>query len=146
MGFEPLVYGNMKGFLNLDPEPDEMKYWAGKQGIRVHQTVSFTDGTKVHIEQAFLANGFGAGIAKPGLLAIESEDFNGAVEQLAHAADAMGAPISDFVVSPGQVPGVFIVGKHDGVHQATLRYLKLGEGPYYTLVCLLYTSPSPRDS
>ena len=134
MGFEPLVYGNMKGFLNLDPSPDEMAYWSERQGIATYQTTSFTDGTKVQIEQAFVANGFGVGIAQPGLLAIESSNFDEAVQELAKAADDLGFPISDFVVSPGQAPGVFIVGKHDDAHQADLRYLKMGGGPYYTLV------------
>lgn len=134
MGFEPLVYGNIKGFLNPDPSREEMEYWSGRQGIAAYQTTSFTDGTKVQIEQAFVANGFGVGIAKTGLLAIESKDFDGAVQQLAKAADDLGFPISDFVVSPGQLPGVFIVGKHDEAHQADLRYLKMGDGPYYTLI------------
>ena len=134
MGFEPLVYGNMKGFLNLEPKPEDMKYWSERQGIRAYQTTSFTDGTKVQIEQVFLANGFGAGIARPGLMAVESDDFDDAVRELGRAADELGHPISDFVVCPGQVSGVFITAKHDEVHQSTLRYLKMGEGPYYTLV------------
>jgi predicted homoserine dehydrogenase-like protein len=134
MGFAPLVYGNMKGFLNLDPEPKDMEYWAGRQGIRVHQTVSFTDGTKVQIEQAFLANAFNAGIAQPGLLAVESEDFDTAAWELAQTADRLGFPISDFIVSAGQAPGVFIVAKHDEVQRPSLRYLKIGDGPYYTLI------------
>ncbi|MEZ5701519.1 MAG: hypothetical protein R3E42_05440 [Burkholderiaceae bacterium] len=67
MGFKPLVYGNMKGFLNHSPTPEEMAYWAGKQGISVAQTTSFTDGTKIQIEQALVANGFGATIAQQGM-------------------------------------------------------------------------------
>ncbi len=43
MGFEPVVYGNMKGYLNHDPSPEDMAYWAARQGISVDQTTSFTD-------------------------------------------------------------------------------------------------------
>lgn len=134
MGFEPVVYGNMKGFLNLDPSEEDMLYWSERQGIRVEMTTSFTDGTKVQIEQAFIANMFGADIAQTGLLALHSDDFNGAARELGDVAARLGRPISDFVVSAGQVPGVFIVARHNEVHQPMLRYLKLGDGPHYVLV------------
>jgi predicted homoserine dehydrogenase-like protein len=62
MGFKPLVYGNIKGFMNLAPTPEDMVYWSNKQGISLDQVTSFTDGTKVPIEQAFVANGLGADV------------------------------------------------------------------------------------
>src|SRR5690606_28580474 len=37
MGFKPLVYGNMKGYLNHNPLPEDMVYWARRQGISVDQ-------------------------------------------------------------------------------------------------------------
>ena len=134
MGFSPMVYGNMKGFLNPDPTHEEMVYWSERQGIRVEQTVSFTDGTKVQMEQAFVANGFGAGIAQDGLLAPVSDDFDTIAHELAEASERLGFPICDFVVSRGQPPGVFIVGSHGADHQDPLRYMKMGDGPYYVLV------------
>ena len=33
MGFKPVVYGNMKGFLNENPNEEDMKYWGAKSGI-----------------------------------------------------------------------------------------------------------------
>ena len=134
MGFEPLVYGTMKGFLNPNPTYDEMLYWSEKQGIRINKTVSFTDGTKVQIEQAFVANAFGAGIARPGMMAPRSDDFESAAKDLATVADGLGFPIIDLIISQQQPPGVFIVAKHDAVHHTTLEYLKLGKGPYYSLI------------
>lgn len=134
MGFKPQVYGNMKGFMNLDPSPEDMTYWAERQGLRVEMTTSFTDGTKVQVEQAFVANMYGADIAQTGLLAQEDKDFNAAAIALGEAAARHGTPLSDFIVSPGQVPGVFIVASHDEIHQPVLRYLKLGDGPHYVLI------------
>ena len=134
MGFEPIVYGNMKGYLNLDPPKAEMEYWSKRQGFRIHQTTSFTDGTKVQIEQAFVANAFGAGIAKAGLLAPRKESFEAATRELVDAAVDLGHPIADFVVVPGQAPGVFVVGTIDESHRPVLEVLKMGPGPYYTLV------------
>ena len=134
MGFRPLVYGNIKGFLNHSPTRDEMEFWAMKQNISLDKVISFTDGTKVQIEQALVANGLGAGIAAPRLLGIASEDVNTGAQALAERARTLGYPISDYILSPKSPPGVFIVAEHDERQKAYLRNYKLGEGPYYTLL------------
>jgi len=54
MGFRPLVYGNIKGFLNHHPTRAEMEFWARKQNLSLEQVTSFTDGTKIQFEQAWL--------------------------------------------------------------------------------------------
>ncbi|WP_130858652.1 NAD(P)-dependent oxidoreductase [Gracilibacillus phocaeensis] len=134
MGFEPLVYGNIKGFLKLDPNLKDMEYFSKKNGMRLDMTTSFTDGTKVQIEQAFVANGLGAGIAVDGLLAPQTDDLNKVGEELAMTAERLGYPISDFVIAPKAPPGVFIMATHDPRQKDALRYYKMGEGPYYTLL------------
>ncbi len=134
MGFEPLVYGNMKGLLNLDPAPQDMAYWARRQGLSVTQTVAATDGTKIQIEQALVANAFGATISRRGLEGWARDDTERAAQDLARLADEqVGAPIADFLVSRTQVPGVFIAGTHDPAQVDVLRYYKLGDGPYYVV-------------
>src|SRR5687768_5241559 len=60
MGFTPLGYVNIKGYLNNDPCLDEMEHWAEAQHLRLDQVVSFTDGSKLQIEQALVANGLDA--------------------------------------------------------------------------------------
>ena len=133
MGFKPLVYGNMKGFLNHHPTPEEMAYWAGKQGISVAQTTSFTDGTKIQIEQALVANGFGGTITRQGMEGPKASDVTKAAIELARGAAERGQAISDYVLAPGNA-GVFVVGTHDKSEWKALNYLKLGDGPYYVLV------------
>ena len=141
MGFEPLVYGNVKGFLNLTPEPEEMKKWSKINGISLENTTSFTDGTKMQIEQAFVANAFGAGILQQGLRGAKSDDgiegmlekLDSASKKLAAAAEAHGGPISDYA-QIGGCPAVFIAARHDEFHHPYLNYMKLGEGPYFNLV------------
>lgn len=134
MGFVPLVYGNMKGYLNPDPEYEDMVYWSKRQGFRVCQTTSFTDGTKVHVEQAFVANAFGAGIARSVLRPQRGETFEEAADALAAAAIEVGHPIAGFTVVPGQAPGVFVTATIDESHRPVLEALKMGPGPYYTFV------------
>jgi len=87
MGFKPLVYGNLKGFLNHYPTLEEMKHWANVQGISLTQVTAFTDGTKLQVEQALVANGLGATIAQQGLLGYVTADVNEGSYRL--AADAM---------------------------------------------------------
>lgn len=133
MGFEPLVLGNIKGFLNHNPNKDEMKYWAGRQGISLDQVTSFTDGTKIQIEQTLVANGLGADIAQQGMLGIECVDYQDGAKRMAERADVLGVKISDYVLSPKSPAGVFITAKHKAEQALFLRYYKLGEGPYYVL-------------
>lgn len=134
MGFKPLVYGNIKGFLNLNPAQEDMEYWSNRNGTTPGMTTSFTDGTKVQIEQVLVANGLGAGIAQEGLLGYESEDSHSGGVHLAEHAKELGTPISDYILAPKVPPGVFITAEHDGRQKDALRYYKMGQGPYYTLL------------
>lgn len=134
MGFEPLVYGNVKGFLNLEPSPEDMDYWAARQGISLDKCIAFTDGTKVQIEQALVANGLAAGIASDGLLGIREDDLRQGALKLADVAARRGHAVSDFVVCPTAPPGVFVVATHQPEQQSYLRNFKLGEGPHYLLL------------
>ena len=134
MGFEPIVYGNLKGFLNKDPSRADMEYWGAKQGISLPMVTSFTDGTKVGMEQTLVANGLGGTIAANGLLSPEDDDLQAAGERLAEAAEAAGAPIADYVLSRKLPHGVFIVARHDERQQPALEYLRVGKGPYYVIL------------
>jgi predicted homoserine dehydrogenase-like protein len=134
MGFEPIVYGNMKGFLNEDPTPEDMAFWGEKQGISLPMVTSFTDGTKVQAEQILVANYFGGTIAEPGMMAPAEDDLNKASKMLADRAVELGSPIADYVVSTQLPHGVFVVARHDERQQAALQYFKLGDGPYYVLI------------
>ena len=134
MGFTPLVYGNIKGFLNKDPKEKEMKYWSKRNGISLEMVTSFTDGTKVQYEQALVANGLGAGIVQQGLLGYESDDVKEGGDRLALESERMGKPISDYLLAPKAPPGVFLTATHHENQKGALRYFKMGEGPYYTLV------------
>ncbi|PKM22966.1 MAG: NAD(P)-dependent oxidoreductase [Gammaproteobacteria bacterium HGW-Gammaproteobacteria-14] len=135
MGFTPVVYGNIKGFLNHTPSPEDMQFWANKQGIRLEQVTAFTDGSKVQIEQAFVANGLGADILAPGLSGPHSTTLEATSLALAAEAESRGAqPISDYVLNPGGPAGVFIVARHHPGQQRFLEYLKLGPGPHYFLL------------
>ena len=135
MGFTPLVYGNMKGYLNHNPNAADMAYWAEKQGTSVDQTISFTDGTKVQIEQVLVGNGLGATITQQGLQGIDSTELMATGNVLGKIADEHGHPIVDYIMPQGySAGGVFVVGRHDEEQTRAIEYFKLGGGPYYTLL------------
>ncbi|MCQ4313330.1 NAD(P)-dependent oxidoreductase [Pseudomonas stutzeri] len=134
MGFKPLVYGNMKGYLNHNPSHEDMTYWSKRQGISIDQTTSFTDGTKVQIEQAVVGNGFGATITRRGLEGLASTDLNRSGNILGLIAEGIGQPIVDYVIPSGySAGGVFLVCRHDEDQAPAIEYFKLGPGPYYVL-------------
>ena len=112
MGFKPKAYVNIKGFINLNPEKKDMQYWSEQQGIREEQVVSFTDGTKLQIEQAFVANGLGATIPPGGMFGSRVETLND-LDYLIDASDDAGLPISDFVLCKGAPPGELIVAESE---------------------------------
>ncbi len=134
MGFTPLVFGNMKGFLNRDPTPEDMAFWAQRQGLSLPMVTAFTDGSKLQIEQCLVGNFFGADILREELLGPAVDDLAAGARQLAEEALRVGRPITDYLLS-GKLPhGVFLVCRHRPEQRAALRYLKMGDGPFYTLV------------
>lgn len=141
MGFSPLAYCNMKAFLDRNPTPENMRFWADKKNYSIPMVTSFTDGTKVQIEQALVANGLGAGIAQEGLIGLESSDLKYAAEELGNAAARAGYPLSDYILDIGLKHGVFIVARHKDQQRHALSNFKLGDGPYYLLTkdyCLVH--------
>ena len=133
MGFTPLVYGNIKGFLNHSPTIEDMQYWSKKSQISLDMVTSFTDGTKVQIEQALVANGLGAAIIEDGLTGMPYDDMAVGGNILASKAKNIGSPVSDYLLSAKLPAGVFVVVEHHGNQQAAMRYFKMGDGPYYVL-------------
>lgn len=133
MGFKPLVYANIKGFLNENPTREDMTYWGNKSKLSLEMVTSFTDGTKVEIEQVLIANGLGAGLIQEGLVKLSSDDMLEGGSALADKAKELGYPVSDYLLSAKLPAGVFLIVEHDEDQQDSLRYYKLGEGPYYVL-------------
>ena len=133
MGFKPIVYANIKGFLNEDPTKEDMEYWGARSNLSLEMVTSFTDGTKVEIEQVLVANGLGAGIIQEGLLKLENDDMLDGGTQLALKAKELGRPVSDYLLSAKLPAGVFLIVEHNENQADSLRYYKLGDGPYYVL-------------
>lgn len=133
MGFKPLVFGNIKGYLKHQPTKEEMQYWSKRHGISLEQVTAFTDGTKLQIEQTLTANFFKTDILCQGMVGVECVNYMDGAFQLANMAEEYGSDVTDYVLSPKSPAGVFIVAAHDEVQAPYLRHFKLGDGPYYVL-------------
>ncbi|MEE9372153.1 MAG: hypothetical protein V3V00_03795 [Saprospiraceae bacterium] len=136
MGFEPMVYANIKGYLNHNPTTEDMLNWSAIQGISLDQVTAATDGTKLQSEMAFIANGLGATIAQKGLIGYTTNNLHEGAMYLAQEAENLGKPIADYLLSDpnaiAKLPkGIFIVAKHERYHQPMLEYYKIGKWPYY---------------
>lgn len=133
MGFKPLVYGNIKGFLNINPSLEDMVFWAQKQGYSLSSVTSFTDGTKLQIEQCLVANYFGLDIAKQGMIGLETSDFEKGAFALGQEAMNRQQVLSDYIISRESPPGVFITATHQEDLAPELKTYKMGDGPFYLL-------------
>lgn len=133
MGFEVVVAGNMKRFLNESATQKEMQPWADSKGLNVKQTTSFTDGTKQSIEMNLVANHFGMTVKERGMVGLKVENLN----ELLVSYDFSKLPKSgvvDYALGLNLFPGIFIIAKHKDPNQVKyLKYLSLGDGPYYLL-------------
>ena len=108
MGFEPQAYVNLKGFHDPDPTPENMRYWADRQKITMRAVTSYTDGSKMQIEQILVANFYGATIARPGMIGGAVDDLL-ALDYLIEAAQEKGRPVSDYIVHPQGPKGILIL-------------------------------------
>lgn len=133
MGFKPLVYGNIKGFLNINPSLEDMVYWAQKQGYSLNSVTSFTDGTKLQIEQCLVANYFGLEIARQGMIGLETDNFEEGAFSLGREAVLLNKRLSDYIISRESPPGVFITATHEENLASELKTYKMGAGPFYLL-------------
>ena len=128
-GFFPIVYGNIKGYQKLSPDPKHMEVWAKHLGISLHEAIANTDGTKLQIEQCLVANWFDTAIACEGMIGLDCKAIEGGAQALASYTDVI--PITDYLIPQYGYPGVFILADcPDEYQHPYLRYLKLGAGPY----------------
>ena len=133
MGFEVLVAGNMKRYLDVHATQEKMAPWAQDKGLAVRQTTSFTDGTKQAIEMSLVANYFGFSIAKGGMLGPRVRTIHDALDKF-EMKKIKSEGIVDYVIGKKLFPGIFLIVKHNDINQPKyLSYLGLGNGPFHIL-------------
>ena len=135
MGFEIVMAGNNKGFLNRYANPVVIKEEALKRRLSLKRCTSFTDGTKLAMEMALVSNAFNLTILQTGMIGPVLMNVNEVlnVYDLERARDLGG--VVDYVVGAKPGGSVFVIGySRDPEDQFYMNYYKMGEGPYYLFI------------
>ena len=134
-GFKTVLAGNMKGYLDRYSNPTRIVPEADKRFMDYRMCTSYTDGTKLCIEMALIANSIGAHTLAPGMLGPQVTDVYDVFDHFDFANLWDGTtPIVDYILGAHPPGGVFVVGFNDHPHQMeTLGWYpcRLGPGPFY---------------
>lgn len=132
-GFELVMAGNIKGFLNRDANPTNIIPEADKRNLDYKMCTAYTDGTKLCIEMAIIANAFDLKTTVPGMLGPRAADV-----QEVHTKFDLEAlyedkqPKVDYILGAKPGGGVYVVGYGDNRYQRDMMaYYKMGPGPFY---------------
>jgi len=130
-GFDIRMAGNIKGFLNRYATAEDIDEWAREYNLSPSMCVSFTDGTKVNIEMALIANATGLRPWCRGMEGPTAGHVSEALEKFDFTRYGDGGVV-DYVLGAQPGGGVFVVGYCDvPLQRSYMRYYKQGEGPYY---------------
>ena len=137
-GFELVMAGNIKGFLDRSADPISIVPEADLRNLDYRQATAYTDGTKLSIEMALVANACDLRVTTPGMAGPRAADVRDVFALFDFdAIRASGRAVVDYVLGAQPNGGVFVVVSCDDAYQRTmLRYYKMGDGPYY-----LFTRP-----
>jgi predicted homoserine dehydrogenase-like protein len=132
-GFEPVLAGNIKGFLDRSANPTTIVPEADKRNLDYRMCTSYTDGTKLSIEMALVANACDLRTAAPGMLGPRARTVTEVLDLFDFASIRDGeSAVVDYVLGAEPGGGVFVVGASDDPYQRDmLEYYKMGSGPFY---------------
>lgn len=132
-GFDLVMAGNIKGFLDRYANPTSIIPEADKRNLDYRMCTSYTDGTKLNIEMAIIANVYGLVTPVTGMYGPPANHVKEVFEKFDF--DRLWqdrTPFVDYLLGAEPGGGVFAVGFCDHPYQREmLKYYKMGEGPYY---------------
>jgi len=135
MGFEIVMAGNNKGFLDRYASPESIEKEASKRRLSSTQCTAYTDGTKLAIEMALVANALKLDVLQTGMTGPRVDHVNEALEvfDLERACELGG--VVDYVLGAQPGGSVFAIGYSDDPEDLFyMNYYKMGKGPYYLFV------------
>ena len=132
-GFQLVMAGNIKGYLDRYANPTKIIAEADKRKLDYKMCTSYTDGTKLNIEMAIIANAFDMRTLKPGMTGPRADHVTDVFNLFDFEKNwSDKTPFVDYIVGAQPGGGVFAVGHHDHPYQrAMMEYYKMGKGPFY---------------
>jgi predicted homoserine dehydrogenase-like protein len=134
-GFDLVMAGNIKGFMDRYTDPTKIQPEADKRKLDHKMCSSYTDGTKLCVEMAVLANAINGKTAVPGMFG----------QRVNHVLDIFNAydfnsiwkdriPVVDYLLGAEPKGGVFVIGHTaNKFQQFTMNWFppEMGPGPFY---------------
>jgi predicted homoserine dehydrogenase-like protein len=132
-GFDLVMAGNIKGFLDRYADPSKIVPEADKRGLGYKMATAYTDGTKLCIEMALVANACGLSTSVPGMQGPRAQDVHEVFDIFdLDGIQRSGRPVVDYILGAEPAGGVFVIGYCEHAYQrAMLAYYKMGKGPFY---------------
>ncbi|MFI5167077.1 MAG: Gfo/Idh/MocA family oxidoreductase [Thermoanaerobaculales bacterium] len=134
-GFELVMAGNVKGFLDRYADPTSIVPEADKRGLDPKMCASYTDGSKLNIEMALVANAFGCAPIVAGMQGPRAAHVRDALRLFdLEALWRTRRPLVEYVLGAEPKGGIFVVGYCDDPYQRSmLSWLPpaMGDGPFY---------------
>ncbi len=134
-GFDLVMAGNIKGYLDRYVNPTIIIPEADKRNLDYKMCSSYTDGTKLGVEMAVLANGLGLRTAVPGMVGPRAAHIQDVFQLFDFETlwqDRQG--VVDYVLGAQPTGGVFVIGYTESkFQQFTLDWFppNMGPGPFY---------------
>ncbi|MBZ5589766.1 MAG: homoserine dehydrogenase [Acidobacteriia bacterium] len=132
-GFDLVMAGNIKGFLDRTANPTSIVPEADKRNLGYKMCTAYTDGTKLCIEMALLANAFGLATPVPGMHGPRAAHVREVFDLLdVEEIWRRSGPFVDYILGAQPDGGVFAVGRCEHSYQRDMMaYYKMGKGPLY---------------
>lgn len=134
-GFDLVMAGNIKGYLDRYTDPTKIIPEADKRNLDHKMCSSYTDGSKLCVEMAVLANALNLKTAVPGMYGHRTKSVHDIFDLINFEELWQNKqPVVDYLVGAEPKGGVFVIGYTENkFQQYTLEWFPptMGPGPFY---------------
>lgn len=131
MGYEPVLMGQMKGFLDRYRNPQTQTELATRLAQNPAVLACFADGSKLALEAAIMGNATGFVPQVRGMKGYPCAHVNDMLAQFT-PDDFAGGGLVDYSLGAAPHTGAFVICRNDHPEKRKLMaYLKMGNGPLY---------------
>ncbi len=134
-GFELVMAGNIKGFLDRYSNPTKIIPEADKRFLDHKMCAGYTDGSKLSVEMALVANAYDLVTMVPGMYGPRAGRLTEIFDLFdLDAIRESGRGVVDYVLGARPYGGVFVIGYCDNKYQQSMLGWfpsEVGKGPFY---------------
>ena len=131
MGYQPVLMGQLKGFLDRYRNPATQLELATRIGQNPTVLSCFADGSKLALEAAIMGNATGFVPQVRGMRGYPCAHVNDMLKQFT-PDDFAGGGLVEYALGAAPHTGAFVICMNDHPEKRKLMaYLKMGEGPLY---------------